>query len=559
MFLTPSSVFARLSFDHDKLSRWVCLACALMATLLALQSLRYAHSHGFDRWMPEVIEYENVKVAAALARIAYKLDYSFAAPTRVHEALRQGGLTIEAKYLGPLGLSYPDNLSSVEQLNKALKAAASIPDLGDPRKVVSELKPVEPNDLGGVDFYWLAFRIFGIEIQSFLKLYYLIHFATIGLFVLAYRDRPAAMACLVIAAAGHMYVQYFLVGGFPPGAGFGVATPYNQRFFSVVAIIPALHVGLALLAPDRPSWAGVATLAGQTILLAFVYTVRNSALWGVLWIVYIPLGLAALMVLWRFRRFASDAWMAEIFRRILNWPTLLFALVFAGYVAHFNGRVDPIYHVGDEFMTKHMFWHSVFVGLEMHPGFHDKFRDRILDPATGEPAGGDALPLRALENWLDREYGIPATYLVSPIWGYRYKTTERGIREIYLEMLRENPRFALGIHLIHKPQRLLDHYRLYNRRAFATMPRSGWVLLPLAGLFAVAGFAVAGWRGLREPALLGAHFAVGSAIVALPAIVAFSSYPTMSDKVVIFNGAFVVFAGVAAAAAAAGLRRYLSD
>jgi hypothetical protein len=64
-----------------------------------------------------------------------------------------------------------------------------------------------------VDFYKLAFKLFGIEIQSFFSLYYLLHLTTIALFCLAYWRRLEAMALMLVVVAGHFFALAFLTGG----------------------------------------------------------------------------------------------------------------------------------------------------------------------------------------------------------------------------------------------------------------------------------------------------------------------------------------------------------
>ena len=61
------SVSARVGIDRGEIGANVRMLCAIVSLVLAVASYAYGRQHGFDRWMPpETIEYDNVKLAAAL-------------------------------------------------------------------------------------------------------------------------------------------------------------------------------------------------------------------------------------------------------------------------------------------------------------------------------------------------------------------------------------------------------------------------------------------------------------------------------------------------------------
>ena len=51
-----------------------CAICAPTAFALGIASYVCGSRHGFDRWMPEPIEYENMKIAVALSERYYGLE-----------------------------------------------------------------------------------------------------------------------------------------------------------------------------------------------------------------------------------------------------------------------------------------------------------------------------------------------------------------------------------------------------------------------------------------------------------------------------------------------------
>jgi len=68
-----TSVFPRRSAAAYSIGCALAVACGVAALLLALAGNRFGYDHGFDHWNPEGIEYENVKVAAAIS-VVYHTD-----------------------------------------------------------------------------------------------------------------------------------------------------------------------------------------------------------------------------------------------------------------------------------------------------------------------------------------------------------------------------------------------------------------------------------------------------------------------------------------------------
>jgi hypothetical protein len=541
----------RMRFEHapEATLRALSLACAVFAIVLALAAFAYGKLHRFDHWVPEVIEYENVKVAAALSEVAYGFRRGYVAHTQVYDALRRGGMAYFPEFLEPLGKKFPANLSDVELLNRALKDAAQLGKLRPAARIMADLKPVEPIDLGMVDFYSYAFRLFGIEIQSFFKFYYVLYFASIGLFVLAYWRQPGPMAAMLVIVAAHFFAQAFLVGGVSAAQIFGVATPYNYRFVTVLGILSAFHLALAVLRPPRASVVSVLALIGQAALLFFVSTMRRSALWEVLWVATIAGALVGLILLWRLnalKRWPQLDSAPLLVRRALSWPAIAFVMVFVVLGAAHNAKTDAAYRFSDEWLPYHMVWHSLFVGLSLHPHWVRRFGQEYSDE-KGEPQLGDALAIKAAEVWLERRYGIGKSYIVSPIYGYKYRTLERVLHDAFFDFARKNPRFILELQLIHKPLTLVKNYVIWNVRTARAMPLWGLGLLLAALALAGAVCAALGWIHSPQTLELARLLTLGAAWAVLPAVVVFPSYSTMADQALILDAALLAWAGVALA------------
>jgi hypothetical protein len=545
-----------LERSPDRALRVVALACGVLALVLALGAYTYGKKNRFDHWIPEVIEYENVKVAAAISDLVYGFERGYAAHTQVYDALRRGGMTVYPEFLEPLGVKYPHNLSDQRLLNKALADASQLGTLRSSRRIMEDVKPVEPIDLGMVDYYKYAFQVFGIKIQALFRFYFLLHLATIALFTLAYWRQAEAMLAMLAIVAGHLFAQIFLVAGVPPEMIFGVATPYSYRFVTVVGALSALHIALAVLWPPRASAASVAALVGQIAILFFVSTMRRSALWEILWPAAIAAGFLALVFVSRWgalKRWPKLDSAPSLLRRGLSWPALTFAVLFVVLQAAHNAKVDAAYRFSDEWMPHHPLWYSVFVGFSSHPHWKEGLGREYTD-AQGELRLGDDLAIAGAEKWLELQYGISKDYLVSPIYGYKYRTLERVLQEASIDFVKKNPRFILELQLIHKPLRLIKDYVRWNIRIVHALPAWVFGLLAAAGMLFVAGYAALGWTSSPYPGQIAALLGLGAVLAVLPGAIIFPSYSTMADQALIVNTAIAAWLGAGIAGAASRYR-----
>jgi len=527
-------------------ARPLSLCCGIMALALGLLSFTFGWSNGFQNWMPAPIEIENVKIAAALSDLVYGEKKGYIADVRVYDVLHRNGFTLLPDLLKPLGEKLPHNLSNAALLNQGLARAARLGPLPDPKVIIQEQRPVEVSDLGSIDFYKMAFSLFGFAVQSFYKFYYLIYFASVLLFVIAYWRRLEAMALLVVFVGLHLFAQAWLADLDRSIDYQGVGTPYTQAFASVLGMLAALHIALATWRPPRASVAAVAALLGQAAILCFVSTVRASALWEVLWPLTIAAGFLALAAVHYFdlpgrirllRRLPASEPPVEWLRLGLSWPAMALVAAFVLTGAIQNARMNPIYRFSDEFLPTHMFWHSVFVGLSLHPQWEKRYGSKLpFEPA--QIHNGDALPMVAAAKWLDDDYGIAKSYLISPIFGMKYRTTERIIREVYLDFIKHHLRFALQLHLIYKPKVLIDDFVTWNLTAWRAWP--AWGLIPLAlTLGLLGGAAVVMGRTMAETRFLVAIPLVGGSWTIATAIVIFSSYGNMSDQALILDATII--------------------
>ena len=507
----------------------------ISALLIAGAGFIFGITHNFHHWFPEAIEYENVKVAIAISDLVYGTNKGYIADTRVYDSLRKDGVTIEKKYLELLNEVYPENMRNADLLNKAFKNASnlSINTKDRPNTLVSWLKPVEPNDLGMVEFYKISFYLFGIEIQAFYKMYYLIYVVSILVFFMTFWRNLTAMVVMSLLVCGNFLAQLYLYSGTTALELFNLATPYNQRFISVLGLVSAFHVTLFLWKPSLINRKNFLLFIIQVFIVLFVSTFRRSAIWEFNWALTFPFIFLIFFVL--------RVWLPKYFKSLipdpinflktkaLSRPFLIavFCLFFLGVFQ--SARTNPLYSFSDEFLPQHMFWHSAYLGLTTHPKWIDKYGKNYT-----EPTGGDRLPMEAADQFLMQEYGIPKEYLISQVWGFKYRTTERVIREAYFNFIKKDPKFFIETIFIYKPIMLAKNFYMWNKVMIKNAPIWCITLAFFELLFLI--LLVIKNTDDYSISLNSASFLllVGSIWAAAPAIVVFPSGGVMSDQSIMY-------------------------
>jgi hypothetical protein len=354
------------------------------------------------------------------------------------------------------------NFHDAELLNAGLRAAASLGPqspgyLGDGSLITTYY-----DDMGEVDYVSLAFRVFGLKIQSMLYLYFTLLGLSALIFVLTFHDRIFAL-CLLFATLFAYYVELYL-SFFEPVA---ISTYWGMRHSSTLCLVPMLHFAFLLLWKRKLSLAVGAGAVVQLAILILAWRIRGSVAWVLVFLSALAVTLA-LWDLWprsdkpglgwwaavrhRVARFPRSVVMAArswrtLVRRTLCWPFVLLLLgVFANNVYN-RATLHPIYYA-DDVMPKHGIWHSVHLGI-------GRYIPEVLDPRVFNVLQSqgmtEELTLWGVRDYLDQIHFIPwngkhehiplAPGYLSPWQGLGLKINwqERLMRYMYWERLKAHP------------------------------------------------------------------------------------------------------------------------
>lgn len=490
---------------------------ALVAVALIVAGIAYGMNRGMHKLFSGALDTRSQQIAAAISDTAYGLNLKYAFHAKIRDTLRLGGMSDVAENLKPLGIKYPEHFTDTKLWNDLLQKAAHLDGIS--KSVGFSAKTLDfmtAEDVGLVDYYKLSFRLFGYNVQGFFYTYFVLLGISVALAIVAFWPRPGILVGMNLLLFG-LFLTICRIDD--------VDSVANGRFLATLSVVAVFHLAVLIWAPPRMAIRTVATTVLQVSYLAFVLTVRNSAMWGVLF-------LLALIAISAIRK-GGPLWAVEplksFVRKIVAWPAVVVVLGLGIAGAYHKATIHPVYFALDELFPEHLFWHAVARGL----GYLDDIDSRIpgLDGRRE-----DALPTYLANAYMKRIIGIEPERFISyyssshfPHLG-RMRSYERLVREAYLDFARQYPIAMLRLTFVIKPMDLL---RLTYTSFLATVSKDGkYVAIAFSVL--LLGLAIVNpRRRYKSEVNLGLKIIGGMAAAStLPSIVAYPAH---------FGDAFAVF------------------
>jgi hypothetical protein len=421
---------------HLEAKHLMRIGIALFVAISLLFSLRVSVLRGFDHEIgPDAWGRFKFAIGAAITDRVYDVS-GYVIDTQIETLIEQNGLTGNPKYLEALGTSFPNNLRDPTLLNNAMERAANYD-----HKVIS-VRGASGDDLGMVDFIKLSYLLFGYNVTGFLLTYFFIFTVEVCGFLAEFKSRMSSLCVVAVLTAVNVAFLTSCLFDFNPQAGdrAGLGSVTDPRTLSILAFLPALHIGLLVLRPVRLTFRSIALIAVQAVCAGFAISIRSSGAWTVLGLLALSLVVVTGLILHR------NAQRRDYAMRL--WPLGLFLIVLCGYGASIVGNLNPDYRRD---VTHHLFWHSVLYSLQ---AFNPSWNDRFGALAPG--AGGDEMPWVAAENYRrlhppaapDPEFYIDGHLTVAGL--------ERYARLVVFEIVEADPLLAMKIFLYYKPKALIS-------------------------------------------------------------------------------------------------------
>src|SRR5262249_34184461 len=238
-----------------------------------------------------------------------------------------------------------------------LKAALAVPVLRPQDRNVF----LKGDDLGLPRFVNASFAIFGLSLTAPHMLFFLVLGASTLAFVITFFSEPVALALSLSVLLGIYAFEFVL------GVSSQLLTAVDVRFMGALAIVPCLHLCLAVWATPWSPWRVVAAVL-QSLLLASLYQIRSSSGWA-------PICVAIIA--------ASSGVVVAIDRR--HWrtavtafaPAVLVAAAFLVVTRQQHEHLASSFHTS--IPTQHFLRHPIHVGFAVHPDLAREYEMTLDD------------------------------------------------------------------------------------------------------------------------------------------------------------------------------------
>ncbi len=381
----------------------------------------YSVQRGMHQVMPEAVNRHVNSLGIAISGLRYGLG-EYSGYRKVTNTLSSNGITNVQKIISKYNkVDKEELLADAGILNRAIRKAANVEEVSSDGRYY-----LFREDKGLVDYYKTAFKIFGYKVESFFHLYFLLLALSILSFFITFYKRFDLLQILLLFVCGH-----FVIVAVAPIVGIELQTVHNARFLPVLAILPAIYLGLIILGQHRFTKRVFACTLMQAAILIFIIHIRSSAVYQIIFLSF----LLSLSVFWFW---ANNRKIGKyVFKRVIFWPL---AIVFIGFFlvkAYLAIHLQYPYTSATE---KHYFWYTVYLGLAAHPDSMSKYGIEFDDHIAHD----------AVKKHLVAQYGTEVSYDT--------ELMESVLKKEFFKIFKKDPRFVIESYLYKFPLFIKNYF-----------------------------------------------------------------------------------------------------
>ena len=185
-----------------------------------------------------------------------------------------------SKYYSHLGgfIFAFDNIEQIHEYNKII--SQTITEAGNLSIADKENVHTYQNDIGYIFYIIISFLIFGINLKSISIFFLSILFFSSVVFMFNFQKNNLYFFLLQTFLFALIIV---IIGNY--GGSVQIASINNQRFLSVLAVIPALHLSLTFFTKNKLSTKFLLSTITQFLILIFLCHVRGTSMWAILFLI----------------------------------------------------------------------------------------------------------------------------------------------------------------------------------------------------------------------------------------------------------------------------------
>jgi hypothetical protein len=399
----------------DRTFYWLAGMSLLLVALIAADGVR----KGLDIIVPGYYRHL-ASLSIAISELAHGTS-GLVGMVEVDKALDASGYSLDPRH---------DRLAFLNthpaEADAALRAAADLA-ISDRSKTFG----LRLNETGMIDYYYLAFRLFGYHVRSIYALYIGMLALMALCFLASFRQRaifivPSILYLVLLFADQHALR--------PTDYGFGPLT--NSRLLPFLSLYPVLFC-LTLIGSGRGfRWIDAITVGFAGLVFAFVGNARTYSYWqaGPL-IALVVLIMAARILPWRLPLKAA-------FSRLAVHPALVFALCATTLIGIHHWRQDAAVYNTAAF-GGHSYW-TTYIGTTM-PFFMSRLPE--LERESGVAIDSlDAYVGALLRIKIKQRGETLDDYMTSDGWWNDIKR-EQLARQIALDMWRDYPGVMVEVYV----------------------------------------------------------------------------------------------------------------
>jgi hypothetical protein len=427
---------------------------------LALCVLWNAYSAGFVSGVAGATSHLYVNLNALTAALSSKVYGLKGHPYQGYRIVRD---TLERSGLKVTPQNWPKNFQDHALLTSALAAASSVDTCGSP--LVSE----PYNDQGLSEFVQAAFWIFGVDVTSMYRLYFVLILVSVLAYVVTFwRNYVACTLLFACAVAVYSFIPGFIYNN---DQLIGVSNP---RFLSSLGIIPLLHILMMIAGADgrRTGWPSLLALLVQAALVSLAIEIRSTAQWMEIALVAVLFGLGAWAAFGGWRNGQG----AVALRSFALGPGAVALYVAATLFMMGSARALYLPPTCGTGLNVHTFWHNLLQGFTEHP----EWREHIAAEQGLADLKGDNIAWTAAKRYVEKHHlsyqtqpsiwtepSGPHPAGADPIPFGSWQTYEHIMRNVVFDFVRSHPKFVIETFLFYKPRMVMANLTEFVRTVIA--------------------------------------------------------------------------------------------
>jgi putative flippase GtrA len=428
-----------------------CLSVMLIGSTIFLVGLTFRT--GIDRKHDSELVLHGAHFMVAVCAILSVEKYEagrYVCAGNAHRAMEDIGLGYEERTLGRLGKTLGELWRDTAFLNDGLKKVFEMAPLTQAQG--GEVSPIGWGmDAGYMDFVDLAFRLFGLKIESLYFGFFLLLIVSTALACIQFHDRFFVLFSLL----SFQYVLFI----FLQKIGYWQMYSFtNARFLSILAIIPLFHALFIILYQVRPSGPAIMLFLPQAALMAAAADFRTTAYWTA-----IALALFCTLLI------SATLWRGLSYRSAVArcWPALPVFVCLVAATVFGTVTADPrLAGIGG--MKGHSFWQPLYYNLQVHPDWKRKYSEQH------EGVSGDETTRVAVKAYRKRHPLLES----EPLTQLSY---ENQTRSVLFEFIRNDPWYFIQLKY-YNAATIVKAVKAFLSPAWTSL---SWPFLSLAGCTAI--------------------------------------------------------------------------